>query len=130
MVIRKRKKSVRAHGYKTHFSGVGGKQNRGKGCRGGSGRAGHGKRAGHNKLMYINEEKKKGFFYPLGRKVKKINLDELNKFNDKEINLTEKGYDKLLGSGVVLKPFKVKVRYYSKKAKEKLEKAGGEIIEI
>ena len=45
-----------------------------------------------------------------------------------EINLTELGYTKLLGSGKVTKSLTIKVASYSKTAAEKIKEAGGEII--
>ena len=38
------------------------------------------------------------------------------------------GYNKLLGKGKVIKKYKITTKYCSKKAKEKVEKAGGQII--
>ncbi len=135
MVVRRRKKNTRAHGHKTHFSGEGGKQNRGKGTKGGKGRAGHGKRAAHKKLMFIKEEKEKGFTYPLRREINTINVRELGRFLSKVENgvldLAKLGYDKLLGKGIApsLKGIKIRVKSYSEKAKEKIKNAGGELIE-
>ena len=130
MVVRRRRKNVRAHGHKTHFTGEGGQGQRGQGNKGGSGRAGHGKRAAHNKFKYINDKPDKGFFNPSAKKVKAINLEFLEKFDSKEVDLSALGYGKLLGKGKITKPLKVKVKSCSKKAKERIEEAGGEIIEI
>ena len=125
-----RKKRTRAAGYKTHFSGIGGKQHRGAGTHGGKGRAGHGKRAAHKKLSFIKEPKKKGFFYPLKKEIKSINISELYRYDTKEIDLAKEGFNKLLGKGEISRPVKVKVEKCSKKAREKIEKAGGEIVEL
>ena len=38
------------------------------------------------------------------------------------------GYKKLLGSGDVKNKFIIKTKFFSKNAKEKLEKKGGEIV--
>jgi large subunit ribosomal protein L15 len=126
MVVRRRKKSKRAGGTKTHFGGIGGKQKRGKGSKGGKGRAGHGKRAGHMKFFF-KTRKKKGFTPVKTKKIKTINLSALSKMKGKEIDLTKLGYDKLLGSGKITRAITVKVKSFSKKAKEKIEKAGGTI---
>jgi len=117
----------RALGYKTHFGGMGGKQKRGKGSKGGKGRAGHGKRAKH-RILLLGRKKKKGFTPVKRKKIKTINLSELDKMKEKEIDLTKLGYDKLLGSGRITRAITVKVKNVSKKAKEKLKKAGGTIV--
>ena len=44
------------------------------------------------------------------------------------IELDKLGYNKLLGSGQVNKKFKITTKYFSKKAKEKVEKMGGEVV--
>lgn len=124
MVVRRKKKSRKALGYKTHFGGVGGKQHRGKGSRGGKGRAGHGKRAAHMRLFWLKrdqEPKKK-------KRIKVINLNQLDQLKGDTIDLTKLGYDKLLGTGKVTRKINVKVKSCSKKAKEKLEKAGGSLL--
>lgn len=45
-----------------------------------------------------------------------------------QVNLTEKGYNKLLGEGMVKKAYRVIVSAYSQSAKTKIEHAGGEIV--
>ena len=47
--------------------------------------------------------------------------------NASEVDLGALGYDKLLGSGKVSKPFQVKVPRASASAKEKIEAAGGKV---
>ncbi len=44
------------------------------------------------------------------------------------IDLDSRGVEKLLGAGEVTRAFNVKVSSYTKKAKQKLEEAGGKII--
>jgi large subunit ribosomal protein L15 len=63
-------------------------------------------------------------------KNKAINLDEVAKMGDKEVDLTKLGYGKVLGGGSLSKPLKIKAHLFSKKAKEKIQKAGGEAIEV
>ena len=132
MTTNKRKRSARFRGSRMHGRGI--KKGRGAGNRGGRGLAGTGKRAAQKKPSILTTYGnayfgKHGFNRPEKSivKVKTINLDELSRFNTLEIDLTAKGYDKLLGSGIVRKPYRIKVASYSKKAKEKIEKAHGAI---
>ncbi len=59
-----------------------------------------------------------------------INLRKLEELaqTSQQINLTELGYTKLLGSGKITKALTVQVPSYSKLAAEKIKKAGGEIV--
>jgi large subunit ribosomal protein L15 len=146
MTTRKDKKVKRFRGSKTHGYGSM-KKNRGAGNRGGRGLAGSGKRAGHKihaiiKKYGTNYLGKYGFASGEKKVIKGINLKDieikLNSIMDKgfakkegdkiSVDLTKLGYDKLLGSGNVTTKFKVIVRSFSKKAKEKIEKIGGEIV--
>lgn len=145
MTVRKKKKSRKQRGKTTHGWGSM-KKHRGKGNKGGSGKAGLGKRGAHKLPSYRNRNFKlgqRGFNRP-GKKVetKTINLEEikaqLNTLLKKEkikkekdtfvINLTDLGYDKLLGSGQIDKKLKIFVDSASKKAKQKIKSAGGKII--
>jgi large subunit ribosomal protein L15 len=79
---------------------------------------------------------KDGFTSPqsLHRKVNTINLSKLQELSNTiqdektQINLTELGYTKLLGTGQVTNAITIHVASYSKSAAEKIKKAGGEII--
>jgi large subunit ribosomal protein L15 len=79
---------------------------------------------------------KNGFTSPksLHTKVNPINLKKLEEMiqarteEKPQINLTEMGYTKLLGTGKVTKPLTIQVPSYSKSAAEKIKKAGGEIV--
>lgn len=129
----KRKKISRMRGRRWHGFGAG-KKHRGKGSRGGTGMAGSGKRADVKKptilKLYGNAYYgKRGFHRPqkVIKQIRAINIIDLPKFNKTEINLTELGYDKLLGKGKVKQKYNIKVKLYSKSAKEKIEKAGGKI---
>jgi len=55
-----------------------------------------------------------------------IKLDQLAKGS--EINLTELGYTKLLGTGKITKALIIKVATFSKTAQEKVTQAGGKIV--
>jgi len=83
---------------------------------------------------------KKGFTSPKSLKVKEnvINVGKLDEIAKKlsqakreekvYIDLESLGYTKLLGTGKVTKPLKVKVAACSSSAAEKIKEAGGEII--
>lgn len=129
------KKKYRGSG--THGGGSK-KKRRGAGSRGGRGKSGN----KHQKLKY-NKKKEKGF-KTLKKEQKVINLKQLepmlddlleNNKAEKEgdeiiVNLSELGYDKLLGSGKISQPLTVKSKKFSDKAIEKLEEAGGKAVEL
>jgi large subunit ribosomal protein L15 len=79
---------------------------------------------------------KSGFTSPksLHSKVKTINLNKLNELTQTmqgekaQINLTDLGYTKLLGTGKITKAMTIQVASYSKSAAEKIKEAGGEIV--
>lgn len=84
---------------------------------------------------------KKGFTSPKSLKVKEnvINVGKLDEMTEKSqmkdqeksyIDLERLGYTKLLGTGKVTKPLKVKVAACSSSAAEKIKAAGGEIITV
>jgi large subunit ribosomal protein L15 len=133
MVVSKRKKSRKKLG-KNRRSGL---RRRGAGNRGGVGRAGHGKRAGHKKMRYIHEKRPVGFKKHNTKEINIVNIsklfEKLDSWGEKKegklfVDLKKHKIDKLLGSGNATKPVIVKVDSYSKLAKEKITKAGGEVI--
>lgn len=74
---------------------------------------------------------KHGFTSPqsLHTKVNAINLVKLDQLaQGPQINLTELGYTKLLGTGKITKPLTIQVATYSKSAEQKVTQAGGKII--
>ncbi len=116
-----REKTKKLRGSKTHGYGSK-KKHRGKGSRGGKGRAGKHK---HVKLHWG----RRGFVrHGLKREKKVINIKDLNLIEGEEINLTEMGFDKLLGTGSINRAVKVVVKEATSKAVEKIEEAGGEVI--
>lgn len=133
MPVRRRKKNVRHKG--SHTCGWGAKKkHRGAGNRGGRGMAGSGKRADTKKpsiLKYFGHEYygKHGFNRPqkLLQEIRCINIEDLP--DQDKINLTELGYDKLLSKGKPKRKYEIIVSSLSAKAKEKIESAGGKIIE-
>lgn len=143
MVVRIRKK--RRRGERTYHGSH--KKWRGGGSRGGRGRAGLHKHKWSYTVKYAPEHfGKRGFKRPLTvrKEIKALNLSELDemveillkqkvakKENDKiKINLSEIGFEKLLGKGKVTKALIIETKFFSKKAKEKIEKMGGKIIKV
>lgn len=129
----RRKKKEKLRGSSSHGYGSR-KKHRGSGNRAGRGLAGTGKGSDSKKpsilKLYGNAYYgKHGFKRPqkILKKLNVINISDLPKFNKIEINLTELGYDKLLGKGTPDKKYKIKVGSFSQQAKEKIEKAGGMI---
>jgi|SRR3989344_4329898 len=148
MTTHKRKKVVKYRGSHTHGGGAK-KKRRGAGNRGGRGLAGSGKRAHHKKQLIFklfgkDYFGKKGFYSIRRKKIKAINItfieDNLENLLQKkmateknalfEINLEKMGYHKLLSSGNPIRKYKIHAKYVSKKAKEKIESAGGEIVSL
>ena len=140
----KDRKVRKYRGSRTHGWGQVG-QHRARGGRGGTGKAGLDK----HKWSYVIKHDptywiKKGFVSTktLGKKVNIINVGKLDDLADKLesekklekkenkifVDLESLGYDKLLGTGEVIKPMLVKVASYSESASKKLEEAGGEIL--
>ncbi|RLG32705.1 50S ribosomal protein L15 [Methanosarcinales archaeon] len=137
----KRKKVVKYRGSKTHGGGAM-KKRRGAGNRGGRGRAGSGKRGDAKKPSYWKEKTgRKGFTSKSRKEIKAINLElitkNLNSWIKKglivkkpsgyEIELKKLGYDKLLGKGRVKEKLLIITDSASKKAVDKVVKAGGEV---
>lgn len=144
MVVRKRKKILKKRGHRT--AGYGGqKKHRGGGSKGGRGNAGLHK----HKFIYMKKYMpdhfgKTGFKRHFVRKPKTINLDLLDSMIEKflkeekikeekgliKINLSELGYDKLLGNGRVKHKIMVEAKAFSKQAIKKLEESGGKAITV
>ncbi|MCX6814085.1 MAG: uL15 family ribosomal protein [Candidatus Aenigmarchaeota archaeon] len=127
----KRKKLVKMRGSKTHGYGSK-KKHRGSGSKGGKGQAGQFK---HKKTFFKRWGKEKQPRFKsleqrnIRAKEKAINLGDLVKLTDKnEIDASEFGYGKVLSEGVLEKPVTVKAKAFSKRAKEKIEAAGGKAV--
>ena len=140
----KKKKALRMRGSKTHGYGAK-KKHRGAGNRGGKGLAGTGKRGDAKKPRFWKERYfGKHGFKPKGikKEVNAINLsyieESLKEFLDEKlidekggmyiVDAKKLGFNKILGSGRITKKFKVNADYISKRAVEKIKKAGGEVI--
>jgi large subunit ribosomal protein L15 len=116
-------------------------QHRKSGSRGGKGKAGLHKHKWSWAVKYAPNYFGRDEFKPPSRTVAKkwINVGELNEIyeglsksgNIKKkdgkalIDLTDLGYDKLLGEGEVKHPYYVMAKSSTKSAKDKIEKAGG-----
>jgi large subunit ribosomal protein L15 len=137
----KRKKRSRLRGSKTAFWGAR-KKHKDSGHKGGKGMAGTGKRSGHKKTLVL--AKYPGYLGKKGFKSKKIKLNVLNlediskrivsfldkkkaKKKEKGIELNFPGY-KILGRGEIKEKIILKADEISDSAKEKIIKAGGEVI--
>ncbi len=129
MVVRRRKKKVRMRGSKFH--GYAKKKHRGGGSKGGRGMAGSGKRAGQKKMLILRTYGKE-YFGRVGFTSIKQNQDKCINIRDlpdeKEINLSKLGYDKLLGCGKINRSVKVIVKKASKQAIERIRNANGEVV--
>jgi large subunit ribosomal protein L15 len=130
-----RKKS-RMRGSKTHGYGSK-KKHRGKGSRGGVGLANIFK----HKRVWVKKKRPDLLKRNVGFKSleqrgmrtreKTINVGDLDKIlkdGKKEINLSDYGYDKLLGSGSMKTKVRIRVNSFTERAEEKVLKAGGQII--
>ena len=138
----KRKKNTRQRGSHTHGWGAK-KKHRGKGNKGGAGRAGSGKRADSKKPSYWSLKKKKGFKKKnVIKRISAVNIRYLEEnferlLKEKKIkkekedyilNLKDVGYNKLLSKGSIDRKIVITVPYASKKSIEKIKKNGGDII--
>jgi large subunit ribosomal protein L15 len=126
-----RTKTKKFRGSMTH--GKGKKGGRGAGLRGGKGNAGLGK----HRFMYMTKYMPghfgvHGFKRPQSviKEDKTINVGEIEeKFPDKKtINLTEEGYDKLLGAGKIKSKLKITVNSASEKAINKIKEQDGVLV--
>ena len=130
-MAKKRSKRSRIRGRRSCGYGFR-KKHRGKGSKAGKGMAGTGKMAGQRKLFVLKYMP--GYFGKKGFKSKKkrleiINLDEINNKIGKEKELNLKNF-KVLGKGNIKEKIVIHAKKFSKKAKDKIEAAGGKAIEI
>ncbi len=145
MVVRRRKKLKKSRGRGTGFGSH--KKHRGGGSRGGRGLAGLHKHKRMTAIRYMPDHfGKKGFKRPVKtiKEAKTINLKDLDSrieelLNEKKItktkdgikiNLTELGYDKLLGTGQVKHKLIIEAKYFSKNAIKKLENVKGKAVVV
>lgn len=143
MAARKRKKSSRYRGSTTHGKGSM-KKRRGAGNRGGRGRAGTGKRADSKKpsiwadKYYFGKrgfkKKNKAIVNPINIKTLQERVDEwvMKKIAEFKngiytVDLAKAGYNKLIGSGMLIKRINLKVERATEGAIEAVKKSGGNV---
>ncbi len=113
----------------------------GRGHKGEKSRSGRKKRLGFEggQMPLIRRIPKRGFNNFLSKEYQIVNLSKLSNFKDNEHitldKLKEKGIIKkksvpvkILASGEIEKKLKIEAHKFSKSAKEKIEKAGGEVV--
>jgi large subunit ribosomal protein L15 len=142
MTVNKRKKDTKFRGSHTHGWGSK-KKHRGAGNRGGKGMAGTGKRADQKKPSIWKEEYfgKHGFSRINAKDNKCVNVGFLDQNIEKiakagqakqqdssfAINISDLGFDKLLGSGKIKRKMIITADYASIGAIEAVKAAGGEV---
>lgn len=123
--------------------GTGVSHNRGSGNRGGFGKAGSGKKGDSKKPMFWKDTKyfgKYGFGMHAATKPNCINISDIESRIDQlildgkikagaevSLNLTELGFNKLLGAGSLTHKVTITVASFSEQAVKKVEAAGGKI---
>ncbi len=135
---RSKKNKSGSHGYGSS------KKNRGAGNKGGRGKAGRGKKASSKRMTKDGVEKlgERGF---KSRKPDQnaINLRDIDQGLDNyveeglaekegqtyQLDLSNLGYEKVLGQGQINKEVEITAENFSSSAKTKIEEAGGEAIE-
>jgi large subunit ribosomal protein L15 len=130
------RKIRRMRGSRTHGYGQIG-QHRHSGQQGGHGAAGLHKHKWS--WLILNDPNHYGrdpFFIPGAEKVSRwLNVGDLEDMvvtgsdGPVSVDLTALGVEKLLGSGTVKRAFNVKVGQFTERAKDKLEKSGGKILD-
>ena len=135
MVVRRQRKIRKKRGSRTCGYGIT-KKHRGGGSRGGRGNAGMLK---HKKSWMIKYDPdhfgKKGFKVPIKAKntISAITLMDIDilarKIGKTEIDVSEFGYGKVLSKGVLTQPLTIKTAKFVDRAKEKIEQAGGKVVE-
>jgi large subunit ribosomal protein L15 len=139
MVVRRAKKSRKMRGHRTMGWGAKG-QHRDRGKEGGR-QIGMGKEKWSWVVKYGKDwYGKHGFVNPTSYNKVVVTLRQLNdlidsgkiKIESKDgkniIDLSKYGYEKLLGSGNIRTSVTIKIAEASEKAKQKIEKIGGQII--
>jgi large subunit ribosomal protein L15 len=133
-MVRKDKKIYKLRGTRTCGRGYNDRA-RSKGTKGGKGNAGS---KDHKRLHYLKLYgpsyfgRPKGFINQNPNPEIGINVGDLDilctREKKKEIDISELGYTRLLGAGLVSTPLTITTPHASKKAVEKVEAAGGKVI--
>ncbi|MEL9969731.1 MAG: uL15 family ribosomal protein [Metallosphaera sp.] len=139
MVVRRSKRSRKMRGHRTMGWGTKG-QHRDRGTEGGRHIGMHKEKWSWIVKYGKDWYGKHGFVNPTTKNIKSISIRKLseliesgkielqNKESVIEVDLEKNGYNKLLGGGKIEKPIIVRVPYATNKAKEKIEKSGGQVI--
>jgi large subunit ribosomal protein L15 len=122
---------------------TGGGKTAGRGNKGQNQRSGGGVRPGYEggQMPIHRRLPKRGFTNIFKKKITIVNIGDLTRFESgsviDEVALTAKGFVKgrhdgikLLGNGEIGYPLTIKMRYISKAARQKIEKAGGTVEDI
>jgi len=141
-LARKNRKVRKLRGSRTHGWGTSG-QHRDSGSQGGRGRSGRWKHKWTYTVKHEPQRRGKlGFRCPTGKGIlNTINVGELSQLAERllaqnkakeengkiAVDLSEFGYEKLLGGGKATRRLAVKVSKYSESAAKKIQEAGGEI---
>jgi large subunit ribosomal protein L15 len=115
----------------------------GKGAKGQNARSGHSVRPNFEggQMPLTRRMPKRGFKNPTRRVIAIVNIEQLKGFSkgtlvDRDtleaVGLVSRSADgvKVLGNGEIDFPLSVKVNWISRRAKEKIEAAGGTVIEV
>ncbi|MCL2114905.1 MAG: 50S ribosomal protein L15 [Methanobrevibacter sp.] len=145
-MIRKKRKINKMRGSRSIGGGCS-KKRRGAGHKGGKGNAGASKHHWTWTVKYDPDHFGKHGFKRPQKKINKVNPVNLSYLNAKAdqllaeglatkegdsivIDVTELGYDKVLGGGKLFKSFTIKSPMFSSSAEDKIQEAGGEAIKI
>ena len=130
MTLRHKSKISKLRGKRSHGRGKA-KRGRGRGSRMGRASVKRGQRNVQHILKYEPERLHQKGFHSKNNKLKTINLSELNLLSEKnnktKLILKNK---KVLGKGSLTKKLEVTAKAFTKKAEEKIAKAGGQAIVI
>jgi len=145
-MIRKKRKINKMRGTRSIGGGCS-KKRRGAGHKGGRGKAGLSKHHWTWTVKFDPDHFGKHGFKRPPKKINKVNPVNLSYLNSKAnqlvdeglavmegdsivIDVTELGYNKVLGTGKLAKPFTIKSPMFSASAEDKIQEAGGEAIKI
>ncbi|MFB6180880.1 MAG: uL15 family ribosomal protein [Candidatus Nanohalobium sp.] len=137
---RSKKKKSGTHGHGSS------KKNRGAGSRGGRGKAGTGKKASHNRMTKEGlKEMGENGFTPFNKSEQNgLNLRDIDQrveelveegLAEEEngryvVDLSELGYEKVLGTGKLTKEIEIHAENFSDSAEKKIEDSKGEAVKL
>ena len=128
MTLRHKSKISQVRGKRSHARGKA-KRGRGRGSRMGRASVKRGQRNMQHILKYEPERLHQKGFHSKQKKLKTINLSEVLLISEKENKTTIKFKNKkVLGKGSITKKLIITAQAFTKKAEEKITKAGGQAI--